>query len=745
MSVRSRFKHQTVTGLLLLALVASAHAALKVTTEQANLRSGPAVSFAVSSVARHGEPLSAKRYEAGYVQVVRPNGGSGWIHAASQGWSEDDIRSALKPAGTPAPARQAQQPARAAAPSVPSASAQPAAQAASAPHAYAVSLDNLGYQQGHYFEGAYGTHSKDFFFPLPHADGISEANLRIYFRASPMLTSASTLRFDINGKPARLVSLENREQASYVDLPLPADALHQDTLRLTVKAALLGSENRCFDERKLALHYVHIQPQTGLTLRMAQPGSVAAAWTALPPEVRIGMPKESSTASAATVLQTAVWLRDMGRKISLVPYLQPAEIVVDSEAELARRFPGALPAGDNSGGAIALARDGQGQPVILISDRLMPRPLSPQPLPWAQLLKAPQYRHGPADAPRRNAAVVDLIAAGLGDTQFVSRTVDWSLDLSPPLVPGSKRLDTLVLNIVSTPYAEQSQQLLQIYLNGMLQEVRALEQDGKPHTLRFKLDASLQRAGLNKLRIAVQRADSEGECQGSKAAFPVQVLPGSRIELADAKVDPVFFNDLRAYLASGTDIYVTPDGRANLARELAMLSAIFSNLGLNAQEMRVHFLAGNAEFKPDKPFVLVGRGSTPDKAALRFDRGRASVVDGENHVLMDLDRLPGIGAVQIVAQDSVKGVWLMAPVQGSLPDASRLHLDRDNLAFIDEHGVSFTLDSREPAVAKVDYPDYGGWQDWFDRHRFWLVALAWTLAIAVATALYRKSRQHGKG
>jgi hypothetical protein len=732
-----------LAGLAILFLASGAQADLKVSTEQANLRSGPAVSYGVSSVARQGEALTARRFQAGYVDVVRADGRQGWIHAASQGWSDAEIQRAMRQQGSASrPAATAK-----AAPASPDQATRdlpaPAASGPTAAHAgFSLTLDQLGFEHGHYFEGAYGTHSKDFYFSLPQDAGIRDGALRLYFRASPLLTADSTLRVDVNGKPARLVSLAGREQPAYLDVPLPADALTQDTLRLSVKATLLGSDNRCFDERKLSLFFVQILPQTGLTLTLSQPGSLAAAWTALPPAVRIGMPPRNTATTVSALLQTAIWLHDMGRKPSFVPAGEPADIIVDSEAELARRFPGALASGDKGNAPIGLARDTRGSPVILIADGPLPQPLAQRPLPWVQLLKAPQYRHGPAESPRRNGNAVDLIAAGLGDTQYVSRTVDWNLDLSPPLVPADKRLDTLVLNLVSTPYAAQSQQLLQVYVNGLLQEVRALERDGKPHTLRIKLDASLQRSGLNKLRIVVQRADEDGECRGNRAAFPVQLLPGSRIELADADIDPVFFNDLRAYLAAGAHLYITADGQAKLGRELGLLAAVFSNLGLDAHALKVDFLSADGGFKPDMPFVLLGHGSTPDKAPLRFDRGRATVRDGENRVLMDLDHLPGIGAAQIVSHASSKGLWLMAPQAGGLPDARRLHLDRDNLAFIDQQGVSFTLDAREPAIARVDYPDYDGWQDWFARHRFWILALAWTLVIAVAVALYRKSRQH---
>jgi hypothetical protein len=430
--------------------------------------------------------------------------------------------------------------------------------------------------------------------------------------------------------------------------------------------------------------------------------------------------------------------------VSFAAYPQAADVMVGSEAELSRRYPGALPQGPDTEGALALTHDTAGKSLILVTDRILARPLASQPLPWAGLLRGDQYRHGKSVSPAHSRDVVDLIAAGLGETQYVSRNIEWGIDLAAPLTPSDKRLQRLVVNIVSAPQPQEGQQLLQVFLNGILQEVRPLDRDGKPHTLRFDLNTSAQRAGINNLRIAVQRTDAQGDCQGVIAAYPVQLLPGTRVELGDADIKPASFNDLRAHFAQGMDIYITPDGQANLPRELQMAASVFSNLGLGVAEDRVHFLKPGEAFAPKRPFVLIGRGVAFEKAGVHLNRGRIQVVDGNSHTLLDMDRLPGVGLAQMVSQGGKQGLSLLAPAEGGAPPADRLHLDRDNVAFITEQGVTLTLDSREPAISKVEYPDYGGWLDWFSQHRFWIIALGWLLIGATMVGLYRKVRGHGK-
>lgn len=612
------------------------------------------------------------------------------------------------------------------------------------PGSFNLTLADIGHRQGHFFEGAYGVHSKDFFFPLPRGASLRQGSLRVHFRASPLLNAASSLRFAINGKPSRLLSLENREQATFIDIPLDQEEMQRDALRLTVKAVLSHGENRCFDERRLALHFVQILPQTAVTIELDPATNLAAAWTSLPAQVKVGVPQTNSPSVTAALLQTAVLLHGMGRQVSFTASTQTADVMVGSEAELSRRYPGALPQGLDKDSALALTHDIAGKPLILVTDRLLASPLASQPLHLAGLLRGNQYRHGQAVSPAKNREVVDLIAAGLGETLYASRNIEWSIDLAAPLTPADKRLQRLVVNIVSAPQPKEGQQLLQVFLNGILQEVRPLDRDGKPHTLRFDLETSAQRTGINNLRIAVQRTDVQGDCHGVLSAFPVQLLPGTRIELSDADIEPASFNDLRAHFAKGVDIYLTPDSQANLPRELQMAASVFANLGLDVTEDRVHFLKAGEAFKPQHPFVLIGRGVALEKAGVHLERGRVKVLDGNNQPLLDLDRLPGVGLAQLVSQSGELGLSLLTPAGGPLPASEKLHLDRDNVAFITEQGVALTLDSREPAISKIAYPDYSDWLDWFAQHRFWVIALGWMLIGATMVGLYRKIRAHGK-
>jgi len=64
----------------------------------------------------------------------------------------------------------------------------------------------------------------------------------------------------------------------------------------------------------------------------------------------------------------------------------------------------------------------------------------------------------------------------------------------------------------------------------------------------------------------------------------------------------------------------------------------------------------------------------------------------------------------------------------------------DDVAFIDASGVIKTMDSSEPSLAQVYYPDVEDWFDVLGKYRFWLMVLLWFLLTMVVVYLYRMSR-----
>ena len=712
---------------------------LRVSTEQANLRAGAQLSQPVVDVARRGEILTPLAYQDGYVRVRRQGGQEAWIFGPGQGWSEAEIQAAIHAESA---VRKATPVAAPAAPTpVPQAATEVTAQ-------HPLSLAALGLKDGHYFEGARSIHSQVFFFPLP-ADGSARAGmLRLHYRTSGRINALSNLRVDINDKPARSVSLVDQEAGAWLDVPIGRNDLLKSVVKVTVRAALVATEDRCFDERSLALFFVHLMPDTRLDLTVpAGDGSLRAAFSRLPDRVRIAVPVPVSKAVYAAALETAILLKRARHQVELATLPEAGEIVIAPEAELDRLFGSrAVSVAEDmkAWGAARLVRRADGGEAIALSETLNPDLLSRDMPAWLGLLKAGAYR---ADLPQSGKRAppdrLDMLKLGLQSAQFVHRTVEWSMLLTSASVRADAWLESLRLNIVVPPESVAGKMLLYVYLNGALQEVRSLTQDGLPHVESFALGRTSQRAGANHLRIVVQRVDEEGDCRGDAATFPVQFLPGSWLALETRDDAPSLFNDLRASFASGPELWITPYSVARLQREIGLVSSLFANHDFSFHRDRLHFLEADAKFQPKGPFILLGAlEPEPDQVAVHLNRGRVVIQDAQKNTLLALDHLPQISVAQLVRQDGEPGLWLALAQDGPLPPERNLFLDQDDVAFLDERGVVLTLDSRQHALAVADYPDYFGWLDLAERYRFWIIGLGWTLLVVVLLHLYRKSRKH---
>lgn len=706
---------------------------LAISTHQANLRAGATVAQPVVDVAGAGERVRVLGYRDGYALVRRDSGRQGWVHAAGQGWTEAQVRAAM--------AEKAVRPAS------PAVEAVPAALPETAAPPSPLSLAALGQKQGHYFEGARSIHSQVFYFPLPLDRGVRGGTLRLRYRASGGINPVSNLRVDINDQPVRSVSLGEREAPAWLDVPVSAADLARSALKVTVRASLVATPDRCFDERSLALFFVQIMPETRLDLDLApDEGSLRAAWSRLPTRVRLALPGQESESRYATTLETAMLLQQARRQVEVVASAEEADIVIAPEAELARlagRQDPSLVAGESRLGAMGTWRRADGRTVIGLAEGLDTRLLSRQAPAWLGLFTADSYRAatggGGAEAPE----ALDLLKLGLEATQHVNRTVEWSMLLTPPVAPGGKWLDSLRLNVVAPPQEAVGKLLLYVYLNGALQEVRQLDQDGKPHVQSFDLRRASQRVGANHLRIVVQRVADDGDCTGDVATFPIQFLPGSVLSLENWNETPVRFDDLRALFSQAPELWVAPGGGERLARELPLVAGLFVNHGFPFDRGRLHFLAAGAKPAPKGPFILLGRAQqAPDKVAVHLDRGRMRVVDGQGRNLLEVDRLPAITVAQLVQQGGQHGLWLAPALEGELPPPAELHLNQDDVAFADEGGVVLTLASRQHALAHAEYPDYLDWLDWLAQHRFWIIGLGWTLLAVFLLHLWRISRKH---
>jgi len=78
------------------------------------------------------------------------------------------------------------------------------------------------------------------------------------------------------------------------------------------------------------------------------------------------------------------------------------------------------------------------------------------------------------------------------------------------------------------------------------------------------------------------------------------------------------------------------------------------------------------------------------------------------------------------------GVWIkpLAP-DGTLPDPPELRLQRGDVAFLDNTGVTMAMSTERDTVVRIAYPDSVSWLTVAERFRSWIIGGLWLLATLV--------------
>ncbi len=635
--------------------------------------------------------------------------------------------------------------------------AHPASTSVEGSAALTSSLAELGYKDGVLFEGIAANHARKLYFQVPQDITTRQGLLRIHYRFSSLLDKHSNMRVYVNGLPRRIVSLGGDVHSGWLEIRLKPVDLQEAFVQVEIRSAMLISKDRCFDER-IGGAFLHILPDT--TLRWQLQGKIATIrsyWQLLPKRVQVSLPEGVLEAS---VFQNALGLSQQllhsGHQVSFTRLPKLGDIVVAPRAKIeewirARYEDDAADNFSKSIGkknlALVNVKDRQFMVVTGIHDRKSLRFLSTD---WYSLAAAGEYQLFSGLTPTEledDRYALKLQHLGVNTTAIeMARQASWSTTIKPSQLPPGHRLDTVRLQLISAPSINDRPLMFYSYLNGVLINAVRLVDSGETQEIVLKLpQEQMERA--NNLHFVAQRdlSDLDKNCDGEPARFPIQIKPDSIVQTSIDDTAPERFAELPAYLSRGYDTYL-PQGYLQQAEKLLpYVASMMADMDLPLQTDRLRFYKAEEKIEPEKPFVLLGPAQTAfDRQGVYFDKGRMDVVNQRGDVLLAVDSLPEISIAQIVARDGVYGLWLMPPESGQLSSIDGLHLSKDDVAFADQRGVLLTLDSDQPGLSRIEYPDSNGWFDLFGEYRFWYFALGWLLLTSLIVYMYRLSRSHRK-
>ncbi|MEN8177385.1 MAG: cellulose biosynthesis cyclic di-GMP-binding regulatory protein BcsB [Pseudomonadota bacterium] len=626
------------------------------------------------------------------------------------------------------------------------------------------SLAELGFTSGYTFEGLQSNHEQVFHFPVPRSAVSGTGELIIDYESSPQLDERSMLRVDVNGAPRIARHLGRDASRGRLTVALsPAEIQRYEYLNVAVKASLLMNGDRCLNDR-LKINYLHLRPGSGLRMSLKQrANSLREAWDLLPKQVRISLPGNLTEEAFANALLLARRLQQDGKQVEFLRLPEFGELIVADtrtlESAIRQRYLASPELRETFGvESITLPQVKDAwllklpdRQVVVFSEPFASLPTELFAPTWRKVVLGDAYDAlvrgtpgGRVDGDGRLMIPLERLGLDLS-TRYVSHNTSWHLPLSPTVLAGDLRPDVLHLEMISSPSDTEIPLMLQVFLNGTLQQVSTLPNDGLSHQLTAYLSSHDYKPGHNDLQLRVQRNLISGDCQTEPPAYPVQLTSNSYLVVSKQREKPQEFHDLHAWFANGFDLFVPrPDGADALAN-LVFLANLLSHNDYPLVAERIRFYIPGEPVDTAGPFIVLGEaGLDVRDAGVRFDRGRIRVQNRKGETLLDVDRLAHLTISQLVQVGNSHGLWILARDGAPAPAHKPLELENNSVAFSDSRGLLLTLNPAHREVSQVDYPEYQAWFDHLGRYRFWLLALGWLLLTLLVAHLYSKAREHRK-
>lgn len=631
-----------------------------------------------------------------------------------------------------------------------------------------ISLKELGYEDGISFEGAATRHEAKLAYSVPRDTLISSANIHLRYTTSPLLNELANVLLLVNGHPLKQVQLADEKYNHELKVEIPVDLLQAGTLDITLKVALFVSDDRCLDSR-IDSALLHIESDSILTI--GYQGGIASlrdAWILLPEKVVLTIPsKPFSEDEYSATWEIMDHLYRQGKEVVITHYPEIGHIVIGDRSKLKKQLQlemqsSALSQKDSN----PLKSTDDSNMIELVSSPLRsvisitrPAEISVSALmsdTWQKLVAGRQYQTFTTGLNEQfnNSTHLneldyakEIRLADLGmDTSihYVRANTEWKLLLDPFRMPAGTRPTRLFIDLIAPPPPNKTAFSLYAYLNGIMVYAQQLEDSRDIQHLQIPLPLRYQQL-YNNIRIQIMHAEASGDCKHDLAAFPVQLLPESTLIVEQSTDSPERFVDLPAYLADQFDFYLPLAYLEDPVQSLPFIAAFTARYPVPFASRKAIFTKPGQPLSPERPFIALGDVEFEElKARVSYDRGRIEIRDRKGKSLLQVDELSKVSIAQLVTSQGQHGLWLRSGDSDPYPDVRKLFLNEGDVAFADQSGLLFSLNSVEANLARVHYPAVRDWLTIANEYRFWIMAFAWLALVLGIVYLFRRTRQHQK-
>lgn len=293
-----------------------------------------------------------------------------------------------------------------------------------------------------------------------------------------------------------------------------------------------------------------------------------------------------------------------------------------------------------------------------------------------------------------DASAVSLARLGGTATSFdVQERGDWSATFDLGALASDGRVPSrLELDVSAAPGATTTQPVASVFINDMLLGAKRLDANGKPERITVDVPSYALKP-QNVLRVSFHRQSAGEHCRETPQAYPVAILPTSRLLLEQAPPADDFAGVIPRL--AGPAAMIIPDAWLTKAPgTLAVVIRLANASGLSP--VRASFTASSAPIKPDRPFLALDVPLEGITGKVKVEGDRLIIAGRDSANLLDVAGLDGLGAISVVrAQDQL---GLVYGTVGSHPPVfgAPFALAGGDVAVLGSEGVLAQIDTRDP-------------------------------------------------
>lgn len=311
-------------------------------------------------------------------------------------------------------------------------------------------------------------------------------------------------------------------------------------------------------------------------------------------------------------------------------------------------------------------------------------------------------------------------------------------------VSGGGLPSRLDLDLSAAPGAGSSLPVVSVFLNDYLLGARNLDANGAPE--RLSVDIPLYAvAPVNVLRISFQRQPMGDRCRETPQAFPVAVLPSSRL-VADTEATTTDFVGVIARLAGPADVIVPADYARDATKSLPRIVSLVGATGVSPERAGFVMAKDGGPVAPSANFLSFDVPIEGAQEKVRVDGERLLLKDHEGQPLLDMTGLDRLAVIQAVAAGSKVGIDYHT--LGSGPgSATAFQLGSGDIAVIANTGTVAQFNTRSAIAAVADRPMDYVFMAWQARGTWGPIAvgvaiLLFILLLLRARAARRRHQSH---